>query len=85
MPEIPVPDANTPVVDSNGLMNDAFQIWVSRMTSLDLLVGTGSPEGAIEAIVGREYLDQTGAAGAVKFIKQLADIGGDKSQGWVAI
>lgn len=85
MPDIPVPDAALSIVDGDGVMNDVFQRWVSEMTSLDLIIGTGSPEGVIEATVGREYLDDTGAAGAVKFIKQLADIGGDKTQGWVAV
>lgn len=85
MPEIPTPDADSPIVDKRGVMTDAFQIWVTRMTGLDLIVGTGSPEGVIPAEVGRDYLDQTGLAGAVKFTKQLADIGGDRTQGWVAI
>lgn len=85
MPDIPVPDASTPIVDSNGLMTDAFQRWINDVTRLDLMVGVGSPEGNIEAEIGREYLDTTGAAGAVKFIKQLPDIGGDRTQGWVAI
>ena len=55
------------------------------MTRLDLIIGTGSPEGVIEATVGREYMDDTGLAGAVKFIKQLPDIGGDRTKGWVAV
>lgn len=86
MPEIPQPDADTPIINSEGKMEDAFQAWVSRMTNLDLIVGTGTPEGVIEATVGREYLDQTGSVGAIKYIKQLADDGsGNKAKGWVAI
>lgn len=84
MPDIPTPDARIAITES-GVMTDAFQRWVSDMTRLDLIVGTGSPEGVIEANVGREYLDDTGAAGAVKFIKQLPDIAGDRTMGWVAI
>jgi hypothetical protein len=49
------------------------------------LIGTGSPEGVVEAQQGVEYMDETGTTGSVKWIKQLADISGDKSQGWVAI
>lgn len=78
-------DANTQIVDENGIMTDEFQRWVTSVTNEGLIVGTGSPEGVIEATVGREYLDDTGLAGAVKFIKQLPDIGGDRTQGWVAI
>jgi len=85
LPDIVPPQATTPIVDENGVMDDVFQRWVTQMTRLDLIVGTGSPEGVIEATVGREYLDDTGLAGAVKFIKQLPDIGGDRTQGWVAV
>ena len=85
MPSIPTPESRMPIVDENGVMTDAFQRWVSEMTRLDLIIGTGSPEGVIETNVGREYLDDTGGAGAVKYIKQLADIGGDRKMGWVAI
>lgn len=85
MSDIPVPDASFPIVDSNGVMTDEFQRWVNEMTGLSLLVGTGSPEGVIAAEVGKEYLDDAGGAGAVKYIKQLADIGGDRTQGWVAV
>lgn len=84
MPDIPIPDADTPIT-REGKMEDTFQIWVRRMTDLDLIIGTGSPEGVIEATVGRTYQDNTGGAGAVRYAKQLADIGGDKSLGWVAI
>ena len=85
MPDIVPPQATTPIVNESGVMDDVFQRWVTQMTRRDLIVGTGSPEGVIEATVGREYLDDTGLAGAVKFIKQLPDIGGDRTQGWVAI
>ncbi len=85
MPDIPQPSSNTPIVNKDGVMEDVFQRWVTQITNNDLIVGTGSPEGVIEATVGREYLDDTGSTGAVKFIKQLPDIGGDRTQGWVAI
>ncbi len=85
MPNIPNPDSLMPITDSDGVMTDVFQIWVTRVTNLDLIIGTGSPEGVITAEVGREYLDDAGLAGAVKFIKQKADIAGDRSKGWVAI
>ena len=85
MAEIPVPDANLSIVDANGVATDVFQRWLTEITNLDLIIGTGSPEGVIEANVGREYLDDAGLVGAVKFIKQLADIAGDRTKGWVAV
>jgi hypothetical protein len=85
LPDIAPIDADTRIVNDDGRMTDVFQRWVNDVTNNDLLVGTGSPEGVIEATVGREYLDDTGLAGAVKFIKQLPDIGGDRTMGWVAV
>jgi hypothetical protein len=85
LPEIPVPDADTPIVNESGVMSDVFQRWVNEITRLDLIVGTGTPEGVVNGQVGQEYLDDAGAAGAVKFIKQLPDIAGDRTMGWVAV
>jgi hypothetical protein len=76
---------DTRIMNENGSMTEEFHNWVSSVYRRGLLVGSGSPEGNIEAEVGREYLDETGSTGAVKFIKQLPDIGGDRKQGWVAI
>jgi len=85
LPDIAPIDADTPIVTSNGVMSDVFQRWMNQVTRNDLLIGTGSPEGVIEAQIGREYMDDTGLAGAVKFIKQLPDIAGDRTKGWVAV
>lgn len=84
MPKITPPDINTPITRPDGTMADAFQRWTTQMTRLDLIIGTGSPEGVIEATVGRAYMDETGVSGALLYMKRDADIGGDKSQGWVA-
>lgn len=82
MPNITQPDSASPLVDPDGRSTDEFQRYLDQVTQLDLIVGTGSPEGNIEANVGRRYLDDAGASGATQYIKRLADIGGDKSQGW---
>ena len=60
MPEIAQPDADIPITDRNGVMSDPFQRWVNQVTRLDLIVGTGSPEGVIEAGIGREYIAGVG-------------------------
>ena len=74
-----------PINKEQGLVNEPFRIWMQQVTQRGLLIGTGSPEGNVEAQQGDEYMDETGATGSVKYIKQQADIGGDKKQGWVAI
>lgn len=78
-------DPTVPIVDHTGTINDSFNIWIKQVTDRGLIIGTGSPEGVVEARQGVEYLDKTGLAGAVKFIKQLNDIAGDRTKGWVAI
>jgi hypothetical protein len=79
-------DLGIPLVYSQtGMASTVFNLWVRQVTERGLLIGTGSPEGVVEAQQGVEYMDETGTTGSVKWIKQLADISGDKSQGWVAI
>lgn len=85
MPDIVQPDADAQIVTSDGRMTDEFQRFINQITQLDLIVGTGSPEGVIEATVGRAYVDDTGATGSLLYMKKLADIGGDRTQGWVAV
>ena len=85
MPEIPNPDASTPIVDENGVMTDAFQRLINQLIRLDLIVGTGSPETVIPATVGRLYMDDSGSSGSLLYQKKLADIGGDDTQGWIAV
>lgn len=79
-------NTTTPIVDpKTGMVNDQFRLFLLQTAERGLLIGTGSPEGVVAAQQGAEYMDEAGAAGSVKWIKQLADISGDKSQGWVAI
>ena len=85
MPDIPVPQQVQAITDTEGRMLQTFRIWVELITQLDLIIGTGSPEGVIEARQGREYMDDAGTAGAIKYIKRDDDIGGDKKLGWILV
>lgn len=67
------------------MTHDTFNLWVRQVTERGLIIGTGNPENVVTAQQGVEYMDEAGPAGAVKYIKQVADIGGDRSKGWVAI
>jgi hypothetical protein len=55
------------------------------MTDRSLIVGSGSPETVVEAPQLGTYMDEDAAPGSVFYIKQKADIGGDKTKGWVLI
>ena len=45
--------------------------------------GTGSPEGVVEAFATKRYMDDAGTASAILYIKQVDDVAGDKTLGWV--
>ena len=79
-------DASVPLVNRNtGLPYDQFRIFLLQVQERGLIIGTGTPNGVVEAEQGIEYMDDTGPSGAVKYIKRNADVGGDKSLGWIAV
>ena len=63
-------------------MLDLFYNWMLSVSNLSTIVGTGSPEGAIQARQTRLYLQTDGAANQILWVKKLDDIGGDRSMGW---
>ena len=71
-----------PIVEPNGTMSAPFQEWTAVTTLLHPLTGSGSPETVVEGEQYQHYYDTTAAAGSIHYIKMLADIGGDKTQGW---
>jgi len=79
-------DQTIPLIyPQTGMAHSTFNIWVKQVTERGLLIGSGSPEDVVEAQQGAEYMDEDGAVGSVKYIKQSADVGGDKKKGWVLI
>lgn len=85
MAQITPPSPAIPIVDQAGLMADHYRVFVLQVAQLGIIVGTGSPEGVIDGEQTQLYMDDSGAAGSVLYIKQLSDIGGDTSQGWILI
>jgi hypothetical protein len=55
------------------------QLTVNGMT---IHTGDGSPESVVVAPIGSIYLRLDGGAGSTLYVKEAADIAGDKSQGW---
>lgn len=81
----PLLNATNAIVESNGTMSQAFRTWTISASLSIPIVGTGSPEGALEARQYQLYIDSTGAAGAIEYRKMLPDIGGDRTQGWILV
>jgi hypothetical protein len=74
-----------PLVDENGLPEQAFREWALRVSNDMVLVGTGTPEGVITAAQYTLYVDETDPAIPVSYRKMLPEIGGDRSQGWAVV
>lgn len=79
------PPVNIPVVDKNGNASNELTSWFQVITDRAIIIGSGSPDGVIEAYQGAEYMDLNGVASAIKYIKQFSDVGGNKTLGWVLI
>ena len=76
-----------PFVDGNEKLPFRTKEWTRLVTEMDVLEGSGSPEGVIQAKTRRLYMDNgvTGTTGNILYIKKLADIAGDRSMGWILV
>jgi hypothetical protein len=78
------PQTTDAIVDENGVMTQRFRTWTQQVTQTQILIGTGSPEGSVEAGQGALYMDETGGS-SLLYIKKDANVGGDKALGWVLV
>lgn len=76
---------NYPIVTKSGMMSKLFRLFVQQISDEGLIIGTGAPEGLLEARQGRQYMDDSGITGSILYIKKLDDISGDRTKGWVAV
>lgn len=76
-------NAGQPIVESNGTMSQAFRQFTQEASLSIPIVGSGSPEGVVEAVQYSLYLDESGAAGSVQYRKMLPSVGGDRKKGWI--
>lgn len=74
-----------PIVDKNGVATRQLQDFFLEVERESLIIGTGSPEGVVSASKGQEYMDDSGIAGSIKYIKRDADIAGDRTKGWILV
>lgn len=80
-----VPTATNPVIDANKAPTQQYRGFFNELGKLDILTGSGTPEGNQIAEVGRLYMDTSGTAGSILYIKRDNDIAGDTSKGWILI
>ncbi len=81
---IPMPPS-FPFVDERGYLTSRAQEFVLEVHKQSVIIGTGSPEGVLEAPQWSEYIDDSGTTGSLKWVKKLEDISGDRTQGWILI
>ncbi len=83
------PDSTRAIVEEDSTMHYIFRDWSNFITDQvnfsSMLSGVGSPEGVVVSKRFREYMDETGTTGNIKYIKQVNDIAGDESKGWILI
>lgn len=73
-----------PLVERDATAAQHFRTWINNVSGFVPIVGSGSPEGSIEAVQYAVYVDETTPAAPVVYRKMLAEVGGDRSKGWVS-
>ena len=72
-----------PVLEQTGETGQEMRSWAQLITDRALIIGTGSPEGVVEAPQGSDYMDDAGTAGNIRYSKRDNDQAGDKTLGWI--
>lgn len=82
---VPIDPLQKVVDPDTGKMTQEMQTWTRLVSETSVIQGDGSPEGVITARTGRLYMNTSGTAGSILYIKRDAAIGGDESQGWILV
>lgn len=82
---VPLPNKTRNPSDSSGGIEQTLFTTLQALVGRAVIVGSGDPESVVEARQGALYMDESASAGDVLYVKRLADIGGDKTQGWRAV
>jgi hypothetical protein len=72
-----------PIVEQDSTMSQVFRTWLLQVSKTIPIVGTGSPEGVVEAPQYSIFIDETTPAVPIEYIKMIPEIAGDRSSGWV--
>lgn len=69
----------------DGILSYRAREVLQLLIELDILEGAGSPEGVVVAKSRRLYMDTSGTAGSILYIKKLSDISGNRANGWILV
>jgi len=80
------PATDRPIVEDDLTQSTQFRSWTRIITNQALIIGTGSPEGVVEASQGASYMNDAGTASAIMYLKRDNDDGaGNKKIGWILV
>ena len=80
------PNSSRPLVNEDLSPSKQLNTWLGVVTAQSMIIGSGPPEGIVEAIQTAVYMDQLGITEAVLYIKRDADDGsGDRTKGWILV
>lgn len=74
-----------PLIDKEGCATQWMQIFGEQVRQLPMLSGVGSPEGTVEAMATRLYMDEDKSSGYRLWIKTVDAVLSDKTLGWEAL
>lgn len=83
------PSSDRPAIKDDGSTSVQLNSWLKVISDRSLIIGTGTPEGFIEANQGAMYMDDAGTTGNILYIKRDPDDGvapdPDKTKGWILV
>jgi hypothetical protein len=74
--------ATQPISEATGAPSQPFRDYLSKVSKSVPIVGSGSPEGVLEAPQYSLYIDETTPSAPVLYLKMLPYVGSDRSSGW---
>ena len=73
------------IVEPDGTMTLQTRAFFRSLYVQALIIGTGSPEGVVEARQFSQYIDEDAGTGAIEYRKMQPSVGGDTKKGWVLV
>ena len=74
-----------PITEDDGTMSQLFRSWMIQVSNNIPIVGTGTPEGVIEAPQYSLYIDEAVPLTPVQYRKMLPSVTNDRSKGWAVV
>ena len=69
----------SPIVEADGTPTNEFRELINELLRYIPIVGEGSPEGVVDALMYSLYIDSVTGQ---EYRKLQPEIGGDRSKGW---